>query len=344
MRHSLDRRVFPASLSGTKLVFLRFPWKRGARLAAWLVPAAAACSAGCGDASRPSKLEGGGGAAGSGSSVSLLGFEVLLDATTSVSSLSGTVYDGTYPDLLVWTTQAASEGCELRVPSTPFCDPPCGAEGACVAPDRCAAFPKAVNVGDVRVSGLGDTAFTMTPREDNSFYRPPPSVRLPYPPAADGAPVRLEAEGGAFEPFVLESEGIAPLLVTSSQPVPIAKSEPLEVAWTPGASRRTRMLIELNLARHGGQKGKLSCNVPDSGRASIPPDLVTDLIALGIAGFPKLVITRRATGAARVSAGVVELLVSSRVSLDVSVPGLTSCNVSEDCPTGQSCQRDLQCK
>ena len=308
--------------------------------------AGVAGSAGIAGSANPSG--GAGGGAGSSSNTPATtklsgGFSVNLDGLSSLTSIGGNVYAGEQLSTVVWTTRATSGGCSLRTPSQPFCDPACGAD-ACVEGDRCVPYPKPVSVGNVTVRGLGAAEFSMGPKGDTFYYVTPTGVTLPYPPAGDGAPIRFEGEGGDFGPFALESEGILPLALTSSSPLEVAPNAPLEITWTPGASQRARISIELDLSHHGGTKGQVICDLEDTGSVSIGAELVTELIGLGLAGFPALDVVRTSKVATNVAAGSIALTVRSAARLDVSVPGLVSCSGSEDCPTGQTCQPDLQCQ
>lgn len=136
----------------------------------------------------------------------------------------------------------------------------------------------------------------------------------------------------------------APLAITSSNPAAIETGAALRITWTPGQSELARIHIELDLSHHGGTKGKISCDVEDTGSIEIPATMVANLIGLGVSGFPTLEISRRAVGTASVAAGVIELAVLSQSRLDVTVPGLLSCSEDSECPTGQTCQPDLQCR
>lgn len=289
---------------------------------------------------------GGDGAAGGGSPTTQKlsgGFSVNLDGLSSVTMVGGNVYDAEAPTTVIWTKRASVGDCELSVPSQPFCDPSCGSS-ACIEGNQCVPHPKPVSVGDVTVRGVGAAEFSMSPKGDSFYYVPPPGVTIPYPPAADGAAIRFEVAGGSFGPFVLEAESIAPLEITSSNPLSIKDGEPLVVTWTPGASAGARVSLELDLSHHGGTKGRVVCEVADTGSVSIASELVKELVGLGLSGFPTLDIERRFTGTTPVAAGTVELSVRSAQRLDVNVPGLVSCSGPEDCPEGQTCQDDLQCK
>lgn len=72
--------------------------------------------------------------------------------------------------------------------------------------------------------------------------------------------------------------------------------------------------------------------------------ILTELVNLGVAGFPAIAVTRKAVGSTTISPGRVELVVSSEVERAVEIPGLTSCTDDMQCPNGQTCQSDLTCK
>jgi hypothetical protein len=88
----------------------------------------------------------------------------------------------------------------------------------------------------------------------------------------------------------------------------------------------------------------ITCDVPDSGSLTIPAPLVTDLIALGVAGFPTVNLTRLDSDATTISVGRVELLVSSSVSKSVEIPGLISCSEQLPCPDDMTCTIERKCE
>ena len=82
----------------------------------------------------------------------------------------------------------------------------------------------------------------------------------------------------------------------------------------------------------------------DSGELLISAALMTELIGLGVAGFPSVILTRTSRGTTPIEVGLVELEVSSKVERFVTVAGVESCNMDEDCPDGELCQMDLTCR
>jgi hypothetical protein len=293
---------------------------------------------------------GGGGAsdAGLGDPDVLAGsFEVeLVAAEAPYTSMLGTVYDGGSPSAIIWE-QADSDGpCVLLTPRVPFCSTPCGGTAVCVEDDTCADYPVAQDVGTVAVSGVavsgGGSAFDMRLVAGN--YQLPAGVSLEYPPFAEGGPVLLEVDGGALTgPFTLAAAGIAPLALSSTD-LALAADTALALDWTPPAGDGdTRLRIKLDISHHGGTRGKIECDAPDSGALAIGAGLITQLLDLGAAGFPTIVLGRTAVGSAVIASGRVELRIASELEVAVDVPGVVSCTDTNQCPEGQTCQDDLTC-
>jgi hypothetical protein len=112
----------------------------------------------------------------------------------------------------------------------------------------------------------------------------------------------------------------------------IASGKPLEVSWTPSAVvTDAKVSIGLNISKHGGSAGYLECSVSDTGSYTIPADLISALIDLGVAGFPQLTVTRSSTGDAQVSTGIIEFVVQSLAIPTLEVEGYCSCFNSSEC-------------
>jgi hypothetical protein len=197
-----------------------------------------------------------------------------------------------------------------------------------------------VTVTGVKTTG-GDSSFAMTAIANT--YQPPSSVSLAYPPFAEGDAVTFSAAGDYFPAFTLTSTGVAPLALTSAS-LALSTGKALNLAWQPGAAGNAKIHVKLDISHHGGSKGQIECDSDDTGSLTITAPLITKLLGLGVAGYPTAIITRQALGSSVISAGRVELDVSSIVEQAVTVEGLTSCDADEDCPSGQSCQTDQSCK
>ena len=242
--------------------------------------------------------------------------------------------------VVIWTVTDSEGDCELFEPSVPHCDPDCGGVAACVADGVCKDYPKALTVGNVRVSGAGPE-FVMEPIASN--YQPPNDVKLPYPPCAAGETVRLEAEGGAFPAFTLESKCID--VLDFPGPLAIEEDQPLALSWSaPTMAGITRIHVKMDISHHGGSKGKIECDIDDDGSFEIAASLVTKLVDLGVAGFPTVSLTREAAGGSTAAQPEhVEFSVSQAAEQLLDIPGLKSCTSDEHCEEGQTCRSDKTC-
>ena len=264
-------------------------------------------------------------------------------ATPGFTRVFGKIYDGASPSLVIWTEAATEGACTLLTPRVPFCNQPCAGGAVCVGNDVCQDYPTARSVGTVRVTGLhsasGVSEFSMTPVANT--YQIVES--LPYPAFAESEDVVFEASGDFFPAFSLHSKGILPLEVLNGA-ITLESNKAVDLTWAPPTQAgSSRIQVEVDISYHGGTKGKIECDGPDSGSLRIPAALITKLIGLGVAGFPKITVTRSAVGSATVSAGRIELSVYSDVVIVVQIPGLISCTGDEQCPTGQTCQYSM-CK
>jgi hypothetical protein len=113
--------------------------------------------------------------------------------------------------------------------------------------------------------------------------------------------------------------------------------QPTALTWVPpGQAGISRVQIVLEISHHGGYKGEIDCDVPDTGSFEIPATLVTALVNLGRAGYPTVGVTRHSTVAASAMPGV-KLRVLSYVERPVDT-GVISCGIGESmCPDGTTC-------
>jgi hypothetical protein len=252
----------------------------------------------------------------------------------------GVVYDRRPPaDGVVFAVDHEQDDCQLLVPAVPFCDPGCGVDAVCTADDECTPYAIGQDLGPVDVEGLQPSVFTMDAIAPAYKYQPPGDVHFPYPPCAEGDAIRVTAQR---EDMHIESRCVAPL-VLGGDPIVVKAGHAVPLTWTPPAQAdRSRVEIELDVAHHGGAKGKIRCDVPDTGAFEIPEALVTDLVELGLAGFPLITVTRSATAGSDVAAGV-QLTISSSTSRLVDT-GVISCGDDLACPKGLSCQTDRTCQ
>jgi hypothetical protein len=252
------------------------------------------------------------------------------DENEGYSAVLGRFFDGPTPSPIPLELDTEQGNCQLLVPSHPFCSTPCTPD-ACTADDVCTKYPTPIDVGPIAISGLG-APLNVQPSTSMFIYQPP---SLPYPPCAEGDAVRASASG-----FSLQAACIAPLEVTSAEPIPVKKGAPVHLAWTPAAGS-ARIRIGLDLAHHGGKKGEIDCNVPDTGEFDIPEPLVTKLIGLGLAGFPTISVSRVSLGSDAAKPEVA--LVISQSVLRAIDSGVTSCQEDPQCTAPQTCRDDKTC-
>jgi hypothetical protein len=327
---------------------------------------AMACSSGGGSGSDSSSSSGAGGNgspdagtpdASIGDSSVLVGtFQVRLVPPVPASgnspevpgytSVLGKIYDGPTPSQIVWEKAGEEGACQLLTPRVPFCSQPCGGSAVCVEDETCKDYPIAHSAGKVTAKGFrtaaGPTEFTMSPVANS--YQLPAGVSLPYPAFDEGQELSLSASGEYYSAFSLKAPGISPLVLLNDSIV-IETGKAVKLSWTPpGKAGISKIHVKLDISHHGGTKGMIECDADDTGSLDLPASLLGQLTDLGVAGFPSIIVSRRATGSATIAPGRVDLIVSSDVEHAVEIPGVTSCTDSSQCPNGQTCQADLTCK
>lgn len=262
------------------------------------------------------------------------------------ASIAGKVFNGVQPSALAWTEVAKSGACVLSKPKAPFCDGGCGSGGLCVSDGVCKPFPKAVSVGKVTVTGVktkaGAAAFSMEPGF-GTVYQPAVGTSLEPSPFAEGDAVAIAAAGDtAVGPFTVSAKGIVRLALAADSIV-LADAKPVLLKWAaPAKDVGSKVHVYLDISHHGGTKGKIECEGPDNGSLEIAATLVDQLKALGVSGFPTVEATRMNVG--KNEAAGVELILESLIVRNVGIPGLISCDEDNPCPSGKTCQQDMQCK
>jgi hypothetical protein len=262
----------------------------------------------------------------------------LGDGFTAVTgSVRDAVTPSDVPDLV------SEEGsCRLFRSRNLFCDPPCGSGTTCAETMSCVASPTNQSVGTVSVTGLA-AALEMTPSGVNS-YTNPASPELPHPGFVEGAVIVLSATGGALAAFELEGRGIAPFELDDA-PLSVVRGQALALRWTPPGETNGQVVhLKFEFNRHGGTPTWLECDAPDTGSFDVPSTLLDALLDLEVSGWPTLTAARRTVDSTEVGSGCVELRVVSAVTVDVALPGITSCDSENPCPPPQACQANLLCE
>lgn len=260
---------------------------------------------------------------------------VLLQEATESSEASslatGRLYDRPPIPLTPLVLEQTEGDCQLFSAQVPLCTEPCLSGTLCVAEDECAPYPRAQDVGEIRMSGLGDEDVILEPFPPSYIYQ---SDELPYPPCVEGAEVTMTA--GALS---ARATCIAPLDFPEMDAIPVTRAKPVLLSWTPAEKPELgRIRVLLDVSHHGGKKGEITCDTEDTGALEIPASLVTALVDQGLAGFPSIFVTRVSEGKAQ---GRPEVLftIASTVERPVDT-GITSCLTNDECPAGEVCNQE----
>ncbi|HEX3695720.1 MAG TPA: hypothetical protein VH374_10050 [Polyangia bacterium] len=269
-----------------------------------------------------------------------------LDGTPAYVLIVGNVHSGPTPLAVQLTVSDTAGSCQLSKPVAYACGSGCGGTAVCVADGVCQNSPTLEDVGAVTVSGvakaMGDKTVMLT--SVNGNYSPTADEEPAYPPFSEGDDVEVDATGGKYAAFSIRAKAIAPLVLPADT-VTVQRNQPVSLKWTAaGAAATSKIHVKLEISHHGGLKGQIDCDTTDTGALDISGSLVTELVDLGYSGYPSITVSRSAIGSTTIALGRVDLRVGEDIIRDVQIPGLVSCTADADCPTGQTCQTDLQCK
>ncbi|MBN1308218.1 MAG: hypothetical protein JXA18_09900 [Chitinispirillaceae bacterium] len=273
-------------------------------------------------------------------------FQIML-REEGVTAVLGRMYDGPLPSKppVVWEVVETAGGCCLLKPRTPLCAEPCEWGYLCVEDDSCQLEPSAISVGTVTVNGLkltnGTAAFSMDHIGFN--YQPPITDTLTYPPFNEGDVVTLSASGSqSISAFTLTARGFSPLEVLNES-FPCADGQPIELKWTPpGLTGNTTIFVLVDISYHGGTKAKIECDCEDDGSLTIAASLLDKLKTYGISGYPKIEVSRKAVAIDTITRA--KMVIESKVTRFLEIPGIITCSSDEQCPEGQYCAGDQRCR
>jgi hypothetical protein len=307
-------------------------------------------SGGAGGGSGAGGSSGTGGTSGAGGKNAATVGSFLVSVTPGAGAIAdkvsviGKVYDAPNPTTVTWVDGAKAAGCVLRTPKIPFCDPDCADDDVCTGEGICQPRANGVDVGKVRVKNVRtlDGSLDFELAEVALTYQVPGSVKLTYPPFAELETVRLEAAGGAGSAFTLEAPALTPMVLTGDTPK-LERGQPFSVTWAPPLdASRSVVQVVLNISHHGGTSGAIECEVPDSGSLTIPAELISGLVDIGVSGWPTVKLTRHASGTTQTDWGLVSLGVDSASQRAIEIPGIESCDLPEHCESGV-CREDRTC-
>jgi len=262
-----------------------------------------------------------------------------IDTAPPYTSVSGTVRDGVYPSDVIETLMVGNSSCAVYALALQSCSPLCSTTQVCVATNVCQEVPTKVSVGDVTVTGVGPTTIALS--QVSNLYQYAGDVT--YPGFNEGDSITLSTTGGMYGAFSISARGVSPL-VLGLDTYNLTSNAPITITWTPATvAANTRVAFVMNLSHHIGTTGYLKCDAPDTGSLTIPADQVTQLINLGVAGYPTFTVTRTSVGEAAVSTGSVLLVVTGNARPVLTVTGYDSCVGDSDCPAAKPyCDTDTK--
>jgi hypothetical protein len=247
------------------------------------------------------------------------------------SAFSGSVADGVVP--LNVLEQVGEDGsCTLWRRNNPFCDPGCDAGETCDFDGNCLPYPSNRDVGIVTVTGLAKPVELEPVPPTYSYF----DTMLPHPGFEPGALITLQTTGGDYSPMLLHGYGVE-MVVPTADELFLDGDLPLEVEWTPGDAGVT-MRLQVAVDQHGISPLAMICSVPaDAGTLTISGALITQFLENGISGFPSADFYFETVDSVELEPGCVDFAVRSHDQLLVRVAGHTPCNVTADCPKGETC-------
>ena len=105
---------------------------------------------------------------------------------------------------------------------------------------------------------------------------------------------------------------------------------------------RSHVSLRLSIDQHGTTPVSLVCEFEDDGEASVPADLIAELIQYGVTGFPNADLIRETADKADMGPGCVDFKLQSVATPVIRVEGFTFCTNNNMCPTGQTCNTLLE--
>jgi hypothetical protein len=251
-----------------------------------------------------------------------------------------TIFDGSVAEVVAPSAipeVLAEEGeCRLLQDRSLFCSETCAFGTVCAGDDQCVPERENVDAGTVSVTGL-EVEFSSEPNGITLKYGG--NISEPFPGFVPGAEVKLMAAGGVVEGFSLAARGVSQI-ETDIQNLPVESGSPVELTWNIGdvAAEKSEIYVNFSINTHGSTSGRIECIGADDGSLEIAESLITELMTLGLSGFPRMSLTRRSIDSVEIAPGCVNFSVQTEVGIDLVVDGVISCDDDLDCPDGQSCK------
>ncbi|PKN25173.1 MAG: hypothetical protein CVU65_09530 [Deltaproteobacteria bacterium HGW-Deltaproteobacteria-22] len=265
------------------------------------------------------------------------GFKVQMNEDMGYTAVDGEVFDGIVPGRVPEVIQTEGD-CRLLKSRRLFCDPACNSGFTCGFEETCIPMPLKQDLGTVVIRGLVERLALKALQPGNSYsYN-----QLQHPGFEVDHVIQLRATTGYLGPFELYGVGVSQLVPTTSAWT-LSKGENLVIEWTPPPEdAKSRIYLEINIDQHGLTPLVLSCNLPDTGAATIPSAIIDGLMDAGVTGYPAGSVTRRTEDSLTVPQGCMEFFVTSWRSMTVNVVGHTPCTNPGDCTPPEVCDMMIQ--
>ncbi|MBU1241605.1 hypothetical protein KJ612_00235 [Myxococcota bacterium] len=262
------------------------------------------------------------------------GFQVQTNEDMGYTMIEGRVYDGIIPGRVLELIQTEGD-CRLEKPRRLFCDPSCTSGFTCGFEEICIPMPLQQDMGTVVLRGLVER-LALKPLPGNSYSY----SQLPYPGVEVDHVIQLRTTSGYLGPMELYGIGVSQLVPTASAWT-LAKGQDLVIGWTaPPEGAKSRIYLDIQIDLHGLTPLVLSCNLPDTGSATIPSAIIDGLMEAGVTGYPTGRVTRRTEDSLTATQGCIDFFVTSVRTMTVEVSGHTPCTSQDDCTPPEVCDLD----
>ena len=263
---------------------------------------------------------------------------ITFAAEADGSSIDGAVADGVVPTAVL--EELITDGdCRVLRRGNPYCDPGCDPGTTCDFDGTCVAYPANQDLGTVSVTGLVQPVSMDAVFPGNTYY----DTTLPTTACTPGDVLTLSMPGGTYGPA--EMHGICPEPYDMTDVTWVVDpSADLTITWPAPTTSvvRTEVAVSISIDQHGVTPSVVQCSFEDDGEGTVSAAILTELVSVGVTGFPAGTIARRTVDSAAAGSGCMEWTTTAPRTVAVDVVGYTPCVSEVDCPDGQSCNLEMQ--